>query len=95
MNDWFFIAAAAFIVATSSISIVRVIAGKTAFDRVLAAGAAGTHIIAFLAILGFIFHRPDMFVDLAITYALLNFIGALVASKYLEAHGEDGKAGNR
>ncbi|MEX2598039.1 MAG: monovalent cation/H+ antiporter complex subunit F [Dehalococcoidia bacterium] len=91
MSDWFLISAAVIILGTSSISIVRVIAGITAFDRILAAGAAGTHAIALLVIIGFLFGRPDMFVDLALTYALLNFIGALAASKYLEHHGETGK----
>lgn len=89
MIDPFLVIAAAIVVATSSVSVIRVVLGKTAFDRILAAGAAGTRAIALLAIIGFIFARPDMFVDLAITYGLLNFIGALVASKYLERHPEN------
>ncbi|MCI0816055.1 MAG: pH regulation protein F, partial [Chloroflexi bacterium] len=35
---------------------------------------------------GFIFERPEAFVDLALAYALLNFIAAVAAGKYLEAH---------
>ena len=89
MNEPFFTIAAAIVLISSTVSIIRVIAGPTAFDRILSAGAAGTHAIAFLAIVGFIFQRPDMFVDLALTYALLNFIGTFVASKYLENHGDE------
>ena len=95
MSETFLVIAAAVLVAASSVSLLRVVAGKTAFDRVLAAGAAGTHAIGLMAIFGFIFRRPDMFVDLALTYALLNFMGALVAGKYLERHPDDAPTEDR
>ncbi|MEK9658976.1 MAG: MrpF/PhaF family protein, partial [Chloroflexota bacterium] len=37
-----------------------------------------------LAVTGFLFERPDMFVDLALGYALLNFVGTVAVGKYLE-----------
>ena len=49
----------------------------------------GTNAIALLTITGFIFERPEMFVDLALTYALLNFIGTVAAAKYLENHPDE------
>ena len=82
-------AAVSLVTALSAIMFLRVARGPTVFDRLLAAGAIGTNAIAFLAIAGFIFERPDMFVDLALSYALLNFIGAVAAAKYLERHGRD------
>ena len=85
-----FTIAAAIILAISSLSFWRVIKGPTIFDRLLAAGAVGTTAIALLAVMGFIFERPDMFVDLALTYALLNFVGTVAAAKYLENHPEIG-----
>ena len=84
-----FTLAAAAIIAISAAVFWRVINGATVFDRLLAAGAVGTNAIALLAVTGFLFERPDMFVDLALTYALLNFIGAVAAGKYLERHGSD------
>ena len=81
-----FTVAAAVIMAISALAFWRVIKGPTVFDRLLAAGAVGTNAIALLAVTGFIFERPDMFVDLALTYALLNFVGTLAAAKYLENH---------
>jgi len=42
-----------------------------------------------LILTGYVFNRPDMFVDLALTYALLNFIGTVAIGKYLETHKED------
>jgi multicomponent Na+:H+ antiporter subunit F len=83
-----FVAAAIVIVVLSAISLYRVVAGSSVFDRVLAAGAIGTNAIALLALTGFIFERPDMFVDMAIAYGLLNFIGTVAITKYLEREGE-------
>lgn len=86
-----FTAAAAVIVVLSAVVSIRVILGQTIYDRLLAAGAIGTNAIVLLAIIGFMFERPDMFVDLALTYALLNFIGTVAAAKYLERHDEEGR----
>jgi multicomponent Na+:H+ antiporter subunit F len=83
-----FVAAAIVIVVVSTASLYRVVAGSSVFDRVLAAGAIGTNAIALLALTGFIFERPDMFVDMAIAYGLLNFIGTVAITKYLEREGE-------
>lgn len=63
----------------------RLVAGRTPYDRLLAASAIGTNAIVLLALMGFVFERPDMFVDLALTYALLNFIGTVAVGKYLES----------
>jgi len=49
----------------------------------------GTNAIVLQALTGFIFERPEAFVDLALAYALLNFIGAVAAGKYLEAHPQE------
>ena len=84
-----FIAAAALIVGFSAITFYRIVVGRTVYDRLLAVGTVGTNAIALLAATGFIFERPDMFVDLALSYALLNFIATVAAAKYLERHGED------
>ncbi len=83
------VAAVSLVTAFSAIVFLRVLRGPTVYDRLLAAGAIGTNTIAFLAITGFIFERPDMFVDLALSYALLNFIGTVAAAKYLERRGPD------
>jgi multicomponent Na+:H+ antiporter subunit F len=81
-----FTIAAAVIMGITALAFWRVIKGPTVFDRLLAAGAVGTNAIALLAVMGFMFERSDMFVDLALTYALLNFVGAVAAAKYLENH---------
>ncbi len=63
--------------------IVRMIIGPTAIDRIVAVNMLGTQTTVLLIIIGIIFGRVDMFVDFALTYALLNFIGSLAAARYL------------
>ena len=86
--DVFFNVAAGVIMAVSMVAFLRVVIGRTIFDQVLAAGAVGTNTVALMAVIGFIFDRPDMFIDLALTYALLNFVVTVAAAKLLEQRGQ-------
>lgn len=81
----FAVAAAAILVALA-LTIVRAIKGPTVFDRVLAGNAVGTLAIMLLAIIGFLTGRPD-FLDIGLTYALLNLIGTLAVLKFFR-HGD-------
>ena len=72
----------------TAVSLYRVAAGPTVFDRVIAAGLVGTNGFILLVLIGFIYGRIDMFVDIAIAYALLNFIMSIVFGKYFERRGE-------
>lgn len=62
----------------------RVVKGPTVFDRMLGVGTLGTKTVMLVCLVGFHFGRIDMFVDIALAYAMLNFIGALVVAKYLD-----------
>jgi multicomponent Na+:H+ antiporter subunit F len=66
-------------------NFVRVVAGPTIFDRLLGVGAIGTNAVLLLAVIGFLYGRPDGFLDLAITYAILNFVGVVAVAKFLDA----------
>jgi multicomponent Na+:H+ antiporter subunit F len=66
--------------------LYRVVKGPTLFDRIMAAGLMGTNGVLILAVIGFAYGRINMFIDLAIAYALLNFIGTIAVSKYLRRH---------
>lgn len=61
----------------------RIIIGPTAIDRIVAVNVIGTKTTVLLIIIGIIFERVEMFVDLALTYALLNFIGSIAAAQFL------------
>jgi multicomponent Na+:H+ antiporter subunit F len=83
LTNIFFIIAI-YLLISLSLPLYRLIAGPTVFDRVISAGLIGTNTTLLLVFIGFGFGRFDMLIDLAIVYALLNFMGIIVTSKYLE-----------
>ena len=80
----FLLGSTIFIALLTAASLYRVAVGRTIFDRVIAAGLVGTNGFILLALIGFIFGRIDMFVDLALAYALLNFVVVIVLGKYFD-----------
>lgn len=62
--------------------LYRVVFGPTVLDRIVAAGVIGTKTTMILCLMGLIYQRIDMFVDIAMAYALLNFIATLAAGKF-------------
>ena len=64
-------------------ALYRIVVGPTAIDRIVAVNIIGTKTAVLLVVIGEIFHDVAMFVDFALAYALLNFIGSLAASRYL------------
>ena len=62
----------------------RVVKGPTVFDRMVGVGVVGTKTVILLCLVGHAYGRLDMFLDIAIAYAMLNFLGAIIVSKYLE-----------
>ena len=67
--------------------LYRVLKGPTIFDRVLGLNGISTKAIILLIVMGIYFERVDMFVDISTGYALLNLVGALAVTKYLEQKG--------
>ena len=65
------------------IPLYRVIAGPTLYDRILGAGAIATKTMVIILVVGFAFGRIDMFIDITLAYATLNFIGVIAIAKYL------------
>ncbi len=64
--------------------LYRVVIGPTIIDRMIGVNIIGAKTTVLLLIIGALFDRLDMFVDLALTYALLNFIGSLAAARFLQ-----------
>ena len=60
--------------------LIRIVLGKTTFDRVLGVNSLGTIIVIGIALHGFYSNRPE-FLDIAIVYALINFIGTVAVLK--------------
>jgi len=81
-----FTAASLAILVALSLAIVRAVKGPTVFDRVLAGNSIGTLALLLLATVGFLTGRPE-WLDIAITYGLLNLIGTLAILKFFR-HGD-------
>ncbi|MFP6702811.1 MAG: monovalent cation/H+ antiporter complex subunit F [Planctomycetaceae bacterium] len=68
--------------------LYRVLRGPTVFDRVLGLNGISTKAIILLVVIGTVFNRVEVFVDIAIGYALVNLLGSLAIAKFLEKRGE-------
>lgn len=87
-----FAAAAIALLVTIALAVARAVLGPTVFDRVQAANTIGTSAVLLLAVMGFLAGRPD-FLDLAITYGLLNLVGTIAVLKYFR-YGDLGEPGD-
>jgi multicomponent Na+:H+ antiporter subunit F len=68
--------------------LYRATYGPGVLNRAAGISAIGTKTLIILLIMGVIYDRIDMFVDISMVYALLNFIGTVVLAKYIEGTGE-------
>jgi multicomponent Na+:H+ antiporter subunit F len=85
--DQFFLGTTVVLCLIIFLALYRAVVGPTVFDRIVGAGFIGTKTTVLLVLIGFIYHRIDMFVDLALVYSILNFIGTLLFSKYFIKRG--------
>lgn len=75
-----FIAASLAILVTMVLALVRALAGPTTYDRIAAVNMFGTKTVLLIAVLAFLSGRGDL-LDIALVYALINFIGVVAALK--------------
>ena len=87
-----FAAAALALLVTLALVVVRAALGPTVFDRVQAGNTIGTVALLLLSVLGFLTGRPE-FLDLALTYGLLNIIGTVAVLKFFR-YGDLGDPGD-
>ncbi len=78
-----FAVTAAAVLVTMVLTLYRSIKGPTVYDRILAVNAFGTLTVVLISVYGFLSGRPD-FLDLALVYALINFIATIAVSKYVQ-----------
>ncbi|RLF49336.1 MAG: cation:proton antiporter [Thermoplasmata archaeon] len=65
------------------IGLLRLALGPTVGDRVVALDTINTLVVAGMILLGAAF-KEIIYIDVAIVYALLSFIGTLYIAKYME-----------
>ena len=66
------------------LSLYRAVVGPTVLDRLIGVNAIGSKTVVLLLMIGLVYERADMFVDIAMAYAMLNFIAVLAASRYFQ-----------
>ncbi len=76
-----FAAAMLGVLVTMLLALIRAVRGPSVFDRVLAANVFGTKTVLLIAVSGFLAGRPE-WLDLAILYALVNFVGMIALLRF-------------
>lgn len=71
------------ILVTMALALTRALLGPTIYDRVLAVNMFGTKTVLLLSVIALLYERPD-FLDLALAYALINFIGVLAVLQFVQ-----------
>ncbi|MBR6755989.1 MAG: pH regulation protein F [Peptococcaceae bacterium] len=78
---WVFMMVA--VVVIIGLMLLRVFQGPTIYDRMNGLGVIGADTILLLVLFGYLDQRPDMYVDIAISYAILGFICSVIVAKYM------------
>ncbi|GAB4138431.1 MAG: monovalent cation/H+ antiporter complex subunit F [Sphingomonadales bacterium] len=71
------------IIVTMALAICRALLGPGIYDRILAVNMFGTKTVLLLAVIAFLYGRPD-FLDMALIYALINFISTLAVLQFFQ-----------
>lgn len=66
---------------TMLLAIVRAFMGPSVYDRILAVNMFGTKTVILIGVLGYLTGRPA-FLDIALVYALMNFITTIAILRY-------------
>lgn len=85
--ETFVLSLAGFLALVLAMPFYRVLRGPTVFDRLLGAAVAGSKTIVVACLFGTLYGRIDMFIDIALAYGILNFVGAVAIEKYFCARG--------
>ena len=82
MMPSFFLATSIALTLVMILSLIRTVIGPTVLDRILGGNIIGTKTTTLLLLIGLLYNDLSMFVDIALAYAMLNFIATLAASKF-------------
>lgn len=80
------------ILVVMGIALARAFIGPSIYDRILAVNMFGTKTVLFIAVYGFLTERPE-FMDIALIYALINFVGVIAVLKFVERFPPDSAQG--
>ena len=80
-----YLAVSVAVVVTMALALTRAALGPTVFDRVIALNMFGTKTVLLIALSGFVTGRPD-WLDLALVYALMNFVASIAVMRFSLEH---------
>ena len=72
------------VLGTMGLALIRAVRGPTVYDRILAANAFSTKTIVMVVTFGFVVGDPGLYLDIALMYALIGFIGTVAVLKVSE-----------
>jgi multicomponent Na+:H+ antiporter subunit F len=84
--DWFLVAVLLIVAALIGAGLYRVWAGPTVFDRLVAVALLSVNGVVVIVLLGFVFERPALFLDIALGYALLAFLLPIALGRFFEQY---------
>lgn len=85
ISDFLLIITAVFFV-SMIFCLIQAIRGATMFDRVVSIDALTALSVGILGFLS-LYYNQEIFLDIALVYAIIAFIGDLAVSKYLAGRG--------
>ena len=71
------------VIAVIGMMLQRVFQGPTVYDRMNGLALTGTYTILLIILFGYLDGRPEMYLDIALSYAILGFVGSVIIAKYL------------
>ena len=89
-----FLAAVLAILIAIALAMVRAFRGPSAYDSLLAANLVGTKTVLLIAIGGYVLAWPA-FLDIALLYALVNFVNTVAVMRFFECYGSGSKSGRQ
>jgi multicomponent Na+:H+ antiporter subunit F len=84
MMETIFLYSSIFLCLLMLLPLYRAVFGPTVLDRMIGVNAIGSKTTVLLILIGLLYGQADMFVDIALAYAMLNFIAVLAASRYFQ-----------
>ncbi len=79
----FFLGCTILLTAIILIPVYRVVKGPSVFDRLVGVNAIATKTIVLIILIGYVYGRIDMFIDITLAYAILGFVGSIAIAKYM------------
>ena len=81
--SYVFFAATLAVLVIMGLALARACVGPGIYDRILAVNMFGTKTVLFIALYGFLTDRPE-FLDIALVYTLINFIGVIAVLNFVK-----------